>query len=104
MNDMTQTEDMARAADMVAGDNFEPVSFYICPNQFDGDDDAADKAAIDEAVDTLISTEKEAIDAATRLARSVGHRVVIQRYEPCNGNASYERHITVLTNGETYRA
>lgn len=79
--------------------------FYICPNQFDGDDEASEEASSDEAVDVKLDDYSGAIAHATRLAAKVGHRVVVEiAVEFPSGRCESERYASVLTDGRIIEA
>ena len=73
------------------------TGFYIDPNQFDGDDEASEKAAFDSEVDCFIGFREHARAVAKRLAVMVGHRVHVDLVtESFNGNRDFERAFTVM--------
>ena len=71
---------------------------YICPNQFDGNDDASERAALGKHVDEIIDAET-AIEVAKRLADLVGHRVVVDKRIDQGGHYKWVKHATVLISG-----
>ncbi|WP_425107190.1 hypothetical protein [Ancylobacter sp.] len=78
-----------------------PTYYYICPNQFDGDDLASEDAAFDESVDALHQSEQVALDAAKRLAADVGHRVNVDiATEFPSGRREFDHYATVFTSGK----
>jgi len=78
-----------------------PAYYYICPNQFDGNDDASEKAAFDDQVDALHESEQVAMDAAKRLAKMVGHRVKVDiAVEFPSGRREFDRYVTVFASGD----
>lgn len=78
-----------------------PTYYYICPNQFEGESDASEKAAFDTEVDALHEVEQVAFDAAKRLAKSVGHRVKVDiATEFPSGRREFDHYASVFTSGE----